>query len=249
MVVIPGQAHWRRTVLRARRLPITQAARNGWLILAPHPDDEALGAGGLIAGLSRAGARLQVAFLTDGAASHVDAPGWTARRVAALRAAEAKAALRVLGASAPPAWCGWRDAAPFTADDPRLVRTVDRLVAMCRRQGLTRIATTWSADPHCDHQAAAAVARAVAGRLGTVPLFYCVWGWTRGDIAEQLATMRPIVISSQGRRGVERRALACHRSQLGGRIAGARDRFVLPRAMRRLVDRRLTLLLEGRDAA
>ncbi len=247
--MIPGQAHWRRTVLRARRLPITQAARNGWLILAPHPDDEALGAGGLIAGLSRAGARLQVAFLTDGAASHVDAPGWTARRVAALRAAEAKAALRVLGASAPPAWCGWRDAAPFTADDPRLVRTVDRLVAMCRRQGLTRIATTWSADPHCDHQAAAAVARAVAGRLGTVPLFYCVWGWTRGDIAEQLATMRPIVISSQGRRGVERRALACHRSQLGGRIAGARDRFVLPRAMRRLVDRRLTLLLEGRDAA
>ncbi len=247
--MIPGQAHWRRTVLRARRLPITQAARNGWLILAPHPDDEALGAGGLIAGLSRAGARLQVAFLTDGAASHVDAPGWTARRVAALRAAEAKAALRVLGASAPPAWCGWRDAAPFTADDPRLVRTVDRLVAMCRRQGLTRIATTWSADPHCDHQAAAAVARAVAGRLGTVPLFYCVWGWTRGDIAEQLATMRPIVISSQGRRGVERRALACHRSQLGGRIAGARDRFVLPRAMRRLADRRLTLLLEERDEA
>ncbi|SEK45095.1 N-acetylglucosaminyl deacetylase, LmbE family [Sphingomonas palmae] len=249
MVVTPGQAHWRRTVLRARRLPIAQAARDGWLILAPHPDDEALGAGGLIAGLSSAGARLRVAFLTDGAASHVGAPGWSARRVAALRAGEARAALRVLGASAPPVWCGWRDAAPFAVEDPRFARTVDRLVAMCRRHGLTRIATTWSADPHCDHQAAAAVARAVARRLGIVPLFYCVWGWTRGDIAEQLATVRPIVILSQGRRGVERRALACHRSQLGGRITGARDRFVLPRAMRRLADRRLTLLLVERDAA
>ncbi|WP_238560197.1 PIG-L deacetylase family protein [Sphingomonas sp. Mn802worker] len=246
---MPGQASWRRTLLRARRLSIAQAARDGWLVLAPHPDDEALGAGGLIAGLSASSARLSVAFLTDGSGSHVGAPGWSAKRVAALRAGEARAALRVLGSTATPMLLGWRDAAPYAADSVAFGHTVDRLVAHCRRERLTRVTTTWAHDPHCDHQAAAAVACAVAQRLGTTPLFYCVWGWTRADVAERLARVRPLVIRSSARRGIERRALACHRSQMGARITGARDRFVLPRAMRRLVDRRFTILLEERDAA
>lgn len=244
-----GQANWRRTLLRARRLPMATAAREGWLILAPHPDDEALGAGGLIAGLSRAGARLRVAFLTSGSGSHVGAPGWSPGRVATLRAGEARAALQALGASTPPLMLGWRDAAPFGKDDAAFRRTVDRLVARCRGERLTRVVTTWDADPHCDHQAAALVARAVARRLRTAPLFFGVWGWTREDLPERLQRVRPIAVPSHGRRGVERRALACHRSQLGGRITGARERFVLPRAMRRMVDRRFTLLLEERDAA
>jgi LmbE family N-acetylglucosaminyl deacetylase len=229
-------------------MSIAQAAREGWLVIAPHPDDEALGAGGLIAGLAHHDARLAVAFLTDGSGSHIGAPGWSARRVAALRAGEARAALRILGVRSP-LWLGWRDAAPHPRDDAAFARTVDRLVALCRRERITRVTTTWAADPHCDHQAAAAVARAVAARIRTVPLFYCVWGWTRDDLAARLATVRPFALAASGRRGAARRALACHRSQLGGRIAGARERFVLPRSMRRLADRGVTLLLEERDAA
>jgi LmbE family N-acetylglucosaminyl deacetylase len=249
MVVTPGQAAWRRAALRARALPIAAAAREGWLVIAPHPDDEALGAGGLIAELSQRGAPLRVAFLTDGSGSHVGAPGWSARRVAALRAREAREALRILGVDAPATSLNWRDAAPHAPDTPSFDRTVRRLVALCRRARLTRIATTWEADPHCDHQAAAQVARAVARRLGTTPLFYCVWGWTRDDIAQQLAGVRPWALHAPQHRGIVRRALACHRSQLGGRITGARERFVLPRAMRRLADRPFTMLLEERDAA
>lgn len=249
MVVTPGQGHWRRTLLRAQPLPIARAAREGWLVLAPHPDDETLGAGGLIAALTKAGARLSVAFLTDGAGSHVGASGWSARRVAALRAGEARAALRVLGVETPPTLLGWRDAAPHAGDSGAFERTVRRLVALCRRRRLTRIVTTWAADPHCDHQAAAQVAHAVAQRLGTRPLFYCVWGWTRADIGAQLGGVRSLALGSDARKGRARRALACHRSQLGGRITGARDRFVLPRAMRRLVDRPVTILLEERNAA
>ena len=245
----PGHAHWRRTLLRARPMSIKEAAREGWLVIAPHPDDEALGAGGLIAGLVRDNVRLGVAFLTDGAGSHVGAPGWSARRVAALRAGEARAALRILGVRTPPILLGWSDAAPHARDSAAFARTVDRLVALCRRLRLTRVTTTWAADPHCDHQAAADIARAVAARIGTVPLFYCVWGWTRDDLTAWLATVRSVALASTGRPGTARRALACHRSQLGGRITGARERFVLPRGMRRLADRRVTLLLEERDAA
>jgi len=249
MVVTPGQAAWRRAALRARALPIAAAAREGWLVIAPHPDDEALGAGGLIAELAQRGAPLRVAFLTDGSGSHVGAPGWSARRVAALRAREAREALRVLGLSGPATSLDWNDAAPHAPDTLPFERTVRRLVALCRRARLTRVATTWEADPHCDHQAAAQVARAVAHRLRTVPLFYCVWGWTRDDIAQRIAGVRPWALHAPQHRGVVRRALSCHRSQLGGRITGARDRFVLSRAMRRLADRPFTMLLEERDAA
>jgi LmbE family N-acetylglucosaminyl deacetylase len=249
MVVIPGQAEWRRTMLRARPLSLARATRTGWLVIAPHPDDETLGAGGLIAELSLRRARLVVAFLTDGAGSHVDAPGWSARRVAALRAREAGGALRMLGNCTPAVALGWPDAHPHDPASAAFERTVHRLVTLCRRQRLSRVVTTWAADPHCDHVAAAQVARAVAARLGTTPLFYGVWGWTRDDLAQQLAPMRAHVVRTTVRRGAVRRALSCHRSQLGGRIIGARDRFVLPRAMRRLVDRPFTLLLEERDAA
>jgi len=248
-VVTPGQAHWRKTLLRARPWPIADAARDGWLVIAPHPDDEALGAGALIAGLANASARLRVAFLTDGAGSHVGAPGWSPRRVAARRASEARQALRALGSTTPIVALGWRDAAPLAPDTAAFDRTVRRLVALCRRARLTRVATTWDADPHCDHEAAAQVARAVARQLGTKPLFFCVWGWTREDVGQRLTRVAPVVVCDARHRGAVRRALSCHRSQLGGRIVGARERFVLPRAMRRLVDRPFTILLEERDAA
>lgn len=213
----PGETQWRRTMLRARSLPIEEAARAGWLVIAPHPDDETLGAGGLIAGLAHARARLRVAFLTDGAGSHVGAPDWRARRVAALRASEARAALMALGSTTPAMALGWRDAVPHAPDTPAFERTVRRLVSLCRRARLTRVVTTWEADPHCDHQAAAQLARAVARRLGTAPLFYAVWGWTRDDLAQRLTTVRPLLIRAAQRRGAARRALSCHRSQLGGR--------------------------------
>lgn len=248
-MVTPRHAPWRRAVLRARTLSLAQASRDNWLVIAPHPDDEALGAGGLIASLAQRGAALKVAFLTDGAGSHVDAPGWSACRVAALRASEARAALRTLGVKEPAVALGWRDATPHARDSRAFARTVRRLVALCRRARVTRVVTTWDGDPHCDHQAAAQVVRAVARSIGVKAMFYCVWGWTRDDVEQALARVQPTVLRAPQHRGAVRRALACHRSQLGGRINGARDRFVLPRAMRRLVDRPFTMLLEERDAA
>src|SRR5690606_16204888 len=39
-------------------------------VIAPHPDDESLGCGGLIAALAADGRAVQVVFVTDGAGSH-----------------------------------------------------------------------------------------------------------------------------------------------------------------------------------
>jgi len=46
------------------------ASLDNVLIIAPHPDDEVLGCGGMIADLTALGKRTDVLFITEGAASH-----------------------------------------------------------------------------------------------------------------------------------------------------------------------------------
>lgn len=218
------------------------------MILAPHPDDETLGCGALIAAISAEGGKAYTAFVTDGAGSHADAPGWSRKRIAALRRTEAATALHALhGARA--LHLDWPDAAPPKPGDPTFERTADRLAAWCRVRGIRRIAVTWDGEPHCDHEASAALAAAVAERTAVRLYHYLVWGWTVADVARHTRNRRVVSIDTSARRPQQRRAMACHRSQRGGRIAGAAENFRLPRMMLRLLDRPATLLLEIPRAA
>jgi LmbE family N-acetylglucosaminyl deacetylase len=66
------------------------------LIIAPHPDDEAIGCGGVIAQNADAGDRIVVLFLTSG---ECGVPGATHDAAAHLREQEATAAAEILGIS------------------------------------------------------------------------------------------------------------------------------------------------------
>src|SRR6202035_3010407 len=78
--------------------PIGLAGIRSAVIVAAHPDDEVLGAGGLISMLAASRARLRLVAVTDGERSHGShaAKDVLARR----RTAETAAALRALGARA-----------------------------------------------------------------------------------------------------------------------------------------------------
>ena len=75
------------------RLPAVRAVAGRLVVLAAHPDDETLGAGGLIAAAARAGATVTVLIATDGAASHPDSPTYRPDELAALRRREVTAAV------------------------------------------------------------------------------------------------------------------------------------------------------------
>src|ERR1700692_108633 len=63
------------------------------VIVSPHPDDEILATGGLLAQLSDLGRKALIIAVTDGTASHPDSPEWPAARLAATRPQETRAAL------------------------------------------------------------------------------------------------------------------------------------------------------------
>jgi LmbE family N-acetylglucosaminyl deacetylase len=136
------------------------------VILAAHPDDEVLGAGGVIAALAATGARLRLVAVTDGEASHPGhpAPGELARR----RIAETTAALRVLGAERTEVI---RLGLPDTGVATRESHIAARLATLAA--GFDVCLAPWDHDAHPDHEAVGRAAR----HAGTPVLFYPVWMW------------------------------------------------------------------------
>ncbi len=208
------------------------------LILAPHPDDESLGCGGLIAACSAADRPALVVILTDGAGSHPNSRAFPPERLRALRQQEARNAVEHLGL--PPdhiVFLGQpdteapREGSVFTA-------VVDRLTELVRREpGCTAILAPWLHDPHHDHEAASLVAAEVAARTGIRAVAYPVWGWTLPPDAPI-----PVPVGTGWRLDVaaflpsKQRAIQAHRSQYGGLIIDDPAGFCLPPALLSVFD-------------
>jgi LmbE family N-acetylglucosaminyl deacetylase len=195
------------------------------LILAPHPDDESLGCGGLIAACCERGQPPVVVILTDGAASHPGSRQYPPERLRQLRAEEARQAVAKLGL--PP-----KNLIFFNYPDTALPasREVSKRVAtLARDGGCTVMLAPWLYDPHCDHEAAALLAREAARRAHCRLLSYPVWGWLLPPEqplpVQQVAGYRlPIAAHLQAKRS----AVAAHASQYSTLIDDSPKGFRLP---------------------
>jgi LmbE family N-acetylglucosaminyl deacetylase len=247
VVTAVGHRAWLKLRRAARRLDEARLlALSPMLIVSPHQDDETLGCGGLLATASRLGLRPRVAYLTDGSASHVGSPSWPPARLARTRRREALSALAVLGVGAEDVcFLGWSDADPLAQGQPDYARTIDRLRAWAAGFAPASLWSPWRGERHCDHVAAADVARDLARRLDPRPVSmdYLVWGWTEAGLAggpgEAWALQCPDTTD------IRRRALACHRTQVGGLIADARTSFQIPPRLAALTGRPTEIYLEG----
>lgn len=136
------------------------------LVVAPHPDDEILGVGGLLAMLGAA----DVFAVTDGEASHPGSTVYTARALAGVRREETDAALFRLGL------------------DPVLVHRLGQPDGGIDETALTDALVpllwtdrwcfaTWRGDGHPDHEAVGRAAATACAETGARLVEYPVWMW------------------------------------------------------------------------
>ena len=112
------------------------------LILAPHPDDESLGCGGLIAESCMRDQPPVLVVLTDGTGSHPLSAAYPASRLRALRRAETRKAVACLGL--PPRRLIFLDLVDREAptQGPAFVATIAKLAKLMAVDEMSR-PTTW----------------------------------------------------------------------------------------------------------
>lgn len=158
---------WRGDPRWAELDRLDASAVSSVLVVAAHPDDETLGAGGLIASLHRRGASVTVLLATRGGASH--RCGIPETRIDEFRSAMAfiAPAARIVDAD---------------LADSRLGEHRDELTMHVARAaaGVDLILAPWRGDGHGDHRAAGEVAASIATGIGVRLLEYPIWLWHWG---------------------------------------------------------------------
>jgi LmbE family N-acetylglucosaminyl deacetylase len=208
----------------------------GVTILAPHPDDEVLGTGGLIAACLGAGLPVYVIILTDGAGSHPNSRRFSRPRLVELRREECRNGLGRLGLE--PDKISYFDLPDTKAptSGAEFVAAAARLEEAIRRNGTTSLFVTWDKDPHFDHFAAARMAQAVGKTRPELLIWhYPIWGWLLPR-SKRIERPAPEGFSLDITPWLDRKraAIACHASQLTPLIDDDPDGFMLtPRQLAR----------------
>lgn len=183
------------------------------VVVAPHPDDETLGAGGLVATAAARAVPVEVLLVSRGERSHPDSPTVAPGDLAARRDEE----FRTASAALHPGAVGTSLRVPDGAlrDHPDVLRAaLDERLSSATGQVL--LVVPWRGDGHRDHRVAGEVAEAVAaGRDHVTVLAYPVWAWHWDDPDAPAAPWdraRALALSADAL-DRKRTALAAYRSQ------------------------------------
>ncbi len=142
------------------------------LVVAPHPDDEVFGIGGLLHDLGRLGWSVDLVAVTDGEGAFGTAPGRA--HLARRRRQEQHCALHQLGlGTATVHRLGLPDG-DLQGHEAAIAAGVQAVAG-----GADWLLTTWCHDGHPDHEATGRAVALVAAELGIALAQFPVWGWRR----------------------------------------------------------------------
>ncbi|MGZ0711903.1 PIG-L family deacetylase (plasmid) [Coraliomargarita sp. W4R53] len=198
---------------RLRALTEIDAEIEHLVVIAAHPDDETLGAGGLIQRVHGQGGRVTVVVATDGEASHPDSPTHSSGQLRALRRTEVVRALELLAPGARLTFVGLPDGQlrehqrPLEAQISLVLDTIDSTTRAV-------VAAPWSGDGHRDHRIVAECVARMAAQRQVRHLGYPVWLWHWGE-PDDLPWQRCVGLTlSEQERAAKSTAMAAHRSQV-----------------------------------
>jgi LmbE family N-acetylglucosaminyl deacetylase len=219
------------------------------VVVAPHPDDEILGVGGLISLLARAGARVHIIAVTDGESSHPGSPTLSCTDLASLRIAESSEALHKL-------WVGKATVDRLGLPDggvrdvekrwATITAAVMRAVSQLERRGPVWCLAPWSRDGHPDHDAAGQAAVVAASGVARM-LAYPVWMWhwsTPGDLRVPWSLARRVVLPPDIY-DAKLAAVQCFRTQVEPLSSHPADAAILPPAVLRRLTRPTEIVFDS----
>lgn len=207
--------------------------RRELLVVAPHPDDESIGCGGLLAWAAAAGKKPRVLFVTDGEASHPGSRSYPPARLARLRQREALQACAALGlAESAATFLSAPDSGLASLSQSARVALVKAIAEWIKRSVQPVVCIPARSDPHSDHVTVHELVRLAVQHLDVSLYAYPVWTWTAGpDRAGEVMDGRRVDIA--GFLDAKSAAIAAHASQHGQVVHDANRPFVLPEALLR----------------
>ena len=192
-----------------RHIPDWDVPDQPILLIAPHPDDETLGAGGLIAAARARDIPVRVVAVTDGENAYPENTQDQVNALRALRIIEQTNALQRLAVDHKDIV---RLALPDSAVETRQQELIERLSALVTKD--THIIAPWQSDFHPDHRTCGQAAKEVASQTGVRLTSYFFWTWHQGspvemrDLSLRSFRLSPALVEAKAE------ALLCHRSQL-----------------------------------
>jgi LmbE family N-acetylglucosaminyl deacetylase len=147
-----------------------QPPRHSTMVIAPHPDDETLAIGGLIASQRRAGIPVKVIAVTDGESAYAGVEG-----LGPIRQAEQERALEALGVS-------MDQIIRLRLPDSNVTEHESHLASLLTPLFVagSLIVAPWHFDFHPDHEACGRATQKAARLAGATLVSYVFWTWHRG---------------------------------------------------------------------
>ena len=189
-------------------------------MVAAHPDDECLGAGGLIASAHRDGTAIYLVLLTAGEAADAAITDGSRRALATLRLEEMRCAIEVLAPGTPVVFWGATDGR-LAECEQQIAASLVELVGPGER---TVVVAPWRDDGHPDHavagRAAAHACEVSGARLLEMPIRL----WLDQEPADAPWSDMVRLELDEHLRARKAEAISCHTSQMSAERIGS-DRF------------------------
>ncbi len=189
------------------------------VVIAPHPDDETLACGGIIARKRNEGLPVHVVFITDGCASHPGHPRLDPAAIAAIRRQEAMRAMAQLGVE--------RTAMHFLNEPDGTLKTiaadrrqslVERLAVLLRTVGAEEVFLPCNPDGSSEHDTTFGFVIDALILTGLRPDIwqYPVWSWWNPVLLLRrwLATDDCRRLPVEDYLLAKRHAIGCYQSQI-----------------------------------
>ncbi|WJW80161.1 PIG-L deacetylase family protein [Bartonella sp. TP] len=214
--------------IAADNISISSLSANGPIVvLAPHPDDEALGCGAAIAAASDMATDIHIICLTDGRASHQNSRDWFPQRLIDTRRKEFIKSCDILtNGKAKTYWLNYIDQHSPNNGKEQL-KAAETIATLLAYTNIKAIWASWLFDPHIDHKNTAKIALLLQQRyLKNAQLyFYSVWG--RFIRTKALQNYKCFTFDPQPYLERKKAASLAHRTQMTALINDDPDGFIM----------------------